>query len=77
MTSGAFLVVMRNSAQRGGGQMRQGVNRAAQQVQRPVTNQSQRAVSTKTAATTTQVTQRLMTQEELEYLALDVSLGRL
>ena len=57
--------------------MRQGANRAAQATQRPVKNQTQRAASTQ-ATDNIQANQRFITDEEAyNFLALDVSLGRL
>ena len=77
MTYSAFLVALRSSfTQRGGNQVRQGVNRAAQEMQRPLQNQAQRTAST-------QVTESppkhppFTDEEAYDFLAMDVSLGRL
>ena len=76
MTYSAFLVALRNSAQKGGNQVRQGVNRATQQAQRPVQNQAQRAASTQTANGPPKHPP-ITDEEAYDFLALDVSLGRL
>ena len=70
MTYSAFLVALRNSAQKG----RQGANRAVQQVQRPIPNQTQRATSTQTSK---MFAKPKTLEEQYDFLALDVSLGRL
>lgn len=74
MVWSAWLVTMRNGAQTRTTQARQGINRAAQQIQRPVPNQTKRAASTHAAK---EASQNNMTMDEYEFLVLDVSLGRL
>lgn len=78
MTQSAFLVVLRNSAQKAN---RQGANRAAQQAHRPVQNQTQRAVSTEAATNKNKgpppKNTPITDEEAYEFLVLDVSLGRL
>ena len=77
MTYSAWLVALRNSAQKSGNQVRQGANRAAQQAQRPVQNQTQRAASTQATPNAPPKHPPITDEEAYDFLALDVSLGRL
>jgi len=73
MTYSAFLVALRNSASKG----RQGANRVSKQVQRPVVqNQTQRAAFTEASQLPVKHPPRTV-EEQYDFLALDVSLGRL
>ena len=73
MTYSAFLVALRNSASKG----RQGANRVAKQVQRPaIQNQTKRNASTEASQVPVKHPPK-MSEEEYDFLAFDVSLGRL
>jgi hypothetical protein len=76
MTYSAFLLAMRNSAQAGGKQVRQNVNRAAKQTQRPVQNQTQRSASTQSAEATKKQWS-FKDEDTYDFLTFDVSMGRL
>jgi len=72
MTYSAFLIALRNSASKG----RQGATSVSKQVQLPVQNQTKRAVSMEASQLPLKHPPRTL-EEQYDFLALDVSLGRL